>query len=84
MCGNYVGIRQRAHIVAEELKIRSNVLLLCPTCHMMFDTQLKPKLYKALTDAGFKKLRYLWKKFIYDQAAEKSPRAKGKKLNSLG
>jgi len=79
MCGNYVGLRQKAHIVAEELKIKSNILLLCPTCHVIFDTQLKPKLYKSLLKAGVKKLPVSWKKSIYDQAAEKSPRAQGKK-----
>ncbi len=56
MCGRYVGIRQKAHIVAEELKIKSNILMLCPTCHVIFDTQLKPKLYQAHSNAGFKKL----------------------------
>ncbi len=29
MCGNYVGLRQKAHIVAEELKVKSNLLMLC-------------------------------------------------------
>ena len=78
MCGHHVGILQKAHIVAEELKIKSNLLMLCPTCHVIFDTQLKPKLYKALSEAGYKKLPDSWKKSIYIQAAEKSPRAKGK------
>jgi len=42
MCGHHVGVRQKAHIIAEGKKTGSNVLMLCPTCHIMFDTHLKP------------------------------------------
>jgi hypothetical protein len=56
MCGKYVAIRQRAHIVSEGDKNRENILMLCPTCHLMFDTRLKPKLYKALSKAGVRNL----------------------------
>ena len=82
MCGHYVSIRQRAHIVAEELKTKPNVLMLCASCHVIFDTQLKPKVYKALSNYGVKNLPETWKKSIYTQAAEKSSRAKGKKKNN--
>ena len=47
MCGHYVSIREKAHIVAEESKTKPNVLMLCPSCHVIFDTQLKPIVYKA-------------------------------------
>jgi len=29
--------------------IKENILTLCPTCPIILDTYLKPKLYKALT-----------------------------------
>ena len=45
MCGHYVAIRQMAHIFAEEKKSKPNLLMLCPTCHLMFDTHIKPKIY---------------------------------------
>ncbi|MEA3428233.1 MAG: hypothetical protein U9Q84_03210 [Thermodesulfobacteriota bacterium] len=67
MCGNYVAIRQRAHIVSEGDNSRTNILLLCPTCHLFFDTRLKPRLYKALSKAGAKTLPDSWKKSIYQQ-----------------
>ena len=79
MYGHYVAIRQKAHIVAEDLKMKPNLLLLCPSCHIIFDTQLKPKLYKVLHEAGAKDLPLSWKKSIYEAAAEKSPRAKVKR-----
>jgi hypothetical protein len=52
MCGHHVAIRQKALIYAEGDKNNSNILLLCPSCHLMFDTYLKPKIYKALSLSG--------------------------------
>ncbi len=49
--------RRRAH--------RTN---LCPSCHMILDVHLKPKLYKAPFRAGFQKLPPCWKEPIYRQA----------------
>lgn len=72
MCGNYVAIRQNAHIVAEGGRARINMLKLCPSCHVMFDTRLKPRLYEALKDAGVKGLPKSWTKSIYHQAFEAS------------
>lgn len=43
MYGHYVKIRQKAHIVAEGKKIGVNLFMQCPSCHMMFDTHIKPK-----------------------------------------
>jgi len=43
--------------------------MLCPTCHIMFDTHIKPKVFKALLEAGLQDLPELWKKSIYEQAA---------------
>jgi ribosome-binding protein aMBF1 (putative translation factor) len=40
MCGHHVGVRQKAHIMAEGKKTESNVLMLCPTCHIMFGTHI--------------------------------------------
>jgi len=77
MCGHSVAVRQKAHIVAEGPKRGANVLMLCPTCHIMFDTHLKPKIFQALKGAGVKGLPRSWKESIYDQAAKAS--AKGKK-----
>jgi len=81
MCGNFVAIRQNSHIVAEEGRARVNILQLCPSCHMMFDTRLKPRLYEALKEAGAKNLPKSWTKSIYHQAFEasmKSPKRKKK------
>ncbi len=76
MCGHHVGVRQRAHIMAEGRKAQDNVLMLCPTCHIMFDTHVKPKIFKAMIDAGIKDMPESWKKSIYDQAAEASMKAR--------
>ena len=72
LCGHHVVIRQRAHIVAEGKKSGHNLLMLCPTCHIMFDTHIKPKVYKALVQAGVTNLPKSWEKSIYTQAAEAS------------
>jgi hypothetical protein len=50
--------------------------MLCPTCHLMFDTHIKPKVYKALIEAGVKNLPVSWEKSIYLQAADASMRVK--------
>ena len=75
LCGHGVAMRQKAHIVAEGKKRGPNLLMLCPTCHIMFDTHVKPKIYKALTEAGVTNLPKSWTKSIYEQAAEASARA---------
>jgi hypothetical protein len=75
-CGHHVAMRQKAHIVAEGPKRGANLLMLCPSCHIMFDTHIKPKLHKALKDAGMKNLPPSWEKSIYQQAAEASARQK--------
>ncbi|MBN1699347.1 MAG: hypothetical protein JW881_17640 [Spirochaetales bacterium] len=81
MCGHYVMIRQKAHIIAEGLKNGDNLLMLCPSCHSMFDIHLKPKMYKALDKASVKNLPVSWKNSIYFQAAEASQKARQKKKN---
>ena len=78
LCGHYVGIRQKAHIVAEGKKKGVNLLMLCPTCHIMFDTHIKPKVYKALIENGVENLPESWKKSIYLQAAEASLKARNR------
>lgn len=72
-----LGVRQRAHILAESKK--NNLLMLCPTCHIMFDTHLKPKIFRAMVEIGFKDMPDSWKKSIYDRAAEASAKAKALK-----
>jgi len=72
MCGNFVAIRQKAHIVAELDNSRENILMLCPTCHLIFDTRLKPRLYNALSRYNVNNLPESWKKSIYMQAYESS------------
>lgn len=80
MCGHHVGLRQKAHIVAEDKKGSMNVLMLCPTCHVMFDTHVKPKLFKALLRNGISGLPKSWETSIYEQAAKASKAARrGKK-----
>jgi len=75
MCGHHVGVRQKAHIMAEGGKTENNLLMLCPTCHIMFDTHVKPKVFKSMVDAGMKDFPESWKKSIYEQAAEASAKA---------
>ncbi len=79
MCGHQVGVRQKAHIVAEGRKRGNNILMLCPTCHIMFDTHLKPKVFTALLETGLQDLPDSWRKSIYEQAAEASAKALGRK-----
>ena len=78
MCGHHVKMRQKAHIVAESKKSDPNLLMLCPTCHLMFDTHLKPKIFKALTQSGFKGLPKSWETSIYEQAFKASQVARAK------
>jgi len=78
MCGHHVAILQKAHILAEGKKADENILLLCPTCHLMFDTRLKPKIFKALKKYGIQ-LPASWETSIYEQAATASIKAKRKK-----
>ena len=75
MCGHYVSIRQKAHILAEGKKSSENLLMLCPSCHLMFDTHIKPKLFIALKKAGINPPNS-WEKSIYHQAYEASQEAK--------
>ncbi len=75
MCGHYVGVRQKAHIMAEGKMTKNNVLMLCPSCHIMFDTHVKPKLFIAMLEAGFREPPQSWKKSIYQQAAEASAKS---------
>jgi len=75
LCGHYISVRQKAHIVAEAKKKGANILMLCPTCHIMFDTHVKPKIYRALIQAGVENLPASWEKSIYQQAAEASKKA---------
>jgi hypothetical protein len=82
MCGNFVAIRQDSHIVSEKGRARINILKLCPSCHVMFDTRLKPRLYEALKDAGAKNLPKSWTKTIYHQAIEAALKARRKKLKA--
>lgn len=82
MCGHYVRMRQKAHIVAEGKKRGHNLLMLCPTCHLMFDTHLKPRIYKVLVEEGVERLPRSWKLSIYDQAAKASAKARRKKRKS--
>ena len=81
MCGHYVKTRQKAHIIAEGKKTGNNLLMLCPSCHIMFDTHLKPKVFKTLKQAGVINLPDSWEKSIYQQAAEASEIARKKKGN---
>jgi len=76
MCGHHVAIRQRAHIVAEGQKTGANVLLLCPSCHIVLDTKLKPAISRALQDAGVRNLPKSWASSIYEQAAMASAHAR--------
>ena len=79
MCGHYVAIRQKAHIAAEGKKSGSNLLMLCPSCHIIFDTHLKPKVFKVLKELKVKNLPKSWETSIYEQAAKASYAARMKK-----
>lgn len=78
ICGHDVAIRQRAHVVAEGRKTGPNLLLLCPSCHIMFDTRLKPAICRALKEAGVADLPASWGTSIYEQAARASQAARGR------
>jgi len=79
MCGHYVSMRQKAHIVAEGNKSKENLLMLCPSCHVIFDTKLKPKLFKSLLKNGVRNLPDSWQISIYQQAANASMKTKRRK-----
>ena len=79
MCGHHVSIRQKAHIVAEGRKTGPNLLMLCPTCHIMFDAHVKPKLFMALSQRGIERLPKSWETSIYVQAAVASQKARKRK-----
>ena len=79
MCGHFVAVRQKAHIVAEGRKTGVNLLMLCPSCHIMFDVHIKPKINKALKEHGVKNIPVSWESSIYEQAAEASFRIRKKK-----
>jgi hypothetical protein len=82
MCGHHVGVRQKAHIIAEWTKGTNNILLLCPTCHIMFDTHLKPRIFSAFLKSDLKGMPESWKKSIYDQAAEASSLVRKRKTST--
>jgi hypothetical protein len=52
--------------------------MLCPTCHIMFNTHFKPKVFTALLEMGRKDLPESWRKSIYQQAAEAIGKSFGK------
>lgn len=79
MSGHHVGVRQKTHIFAEGKKVGVNLLMICPSCHIMCDTHLKPKIFKALVDAGVRRLPRSWESSIYEQAAKASQAAKQSK-----
>lgn len=83
MCGHYVKMRQKAHIVAEGRKTGVNLLMLCPSCHIMFDTHIKPKVYESLKQSGVGNLPKSWEKSIYQQATEASQAARKNKENKI-
>jgi len=83
LCGHAVAIRQKAHVVAEGRKHGPNLLMLCPTCHIMFDTHVKPKVFRALSEAGVTNLPRSWTRSIYEQAAEASARALRRKKGRM-
>ena len=76
MSGHQVGLRQKAHIVAGLDSSHENILMLCPSCHVIFDTVLKPKLWVALNKAGVKELPVSWETSIYIQAGAASAEAR--------
>lgn len=47
--------------------------MLCPTCHIMLGTHVKPKLYNALTSSGIE-LSEVWSKSIYEPALNVLPK----------
>jgi hypothetical protein len=78
LCGHFVAVCEKAHIVAEQPKRGDNLLMLCPSCHVMFDRHIKPKVFRALKKAGVKGIPGSWATSIYEQAAEASMAARRK------
>ena len=83
MCGHHVMMRQKAHILAEGKKKEPNLLMLCPSCHLVFDTHLKPKIFSALKDYGLKGFPESWEKSIYQQAEEASAKVRNKRKEKV-
>ncbi len=50
LCGHHAEIHQKAHTLAKGKKSGGNLLMLCPTGSVIFDTHVKPKIYKALVE----------------------------------
>lgn len=71
ICGHHVAFLQKAHIVAEGGKTQLNILRICPSCHVNFDTHLKPRLYAALRKFRSQFLPKSWKKSLYEQSKER-------------
>lgn len=69
MCGVTYPLPDAVHIIDEkEWKAikghdsKDNGIPLCPNCHRIFDEVLKPYLYKALKEYGYKDLPKGWSK----------------------
>lgn len=69
MCGRTYPLPDAVHIIDEkEWKgeighdSKVNGIPLCPNCHRIFDEELKPHLYKALSQYGCTNLPEGWKK----------------------
>lgn len=58
--------------------------MLCPSCHIMFDTHVKPKVHKALVEAGVQNLPASWEKSIYMKAAEASAKSRRRARQTQG
>lgn len=83
MCGYDLTQRDAAHIIDEEKGHGGpedwNALGLCPNCHRVFDEKLRPRLFRALSNFGAKKLPESWstsnklgkKQTVKKQAAKK-------------
>ena len=68
---------------SEGRKTGVNLLMLCPSCHIMFDTHIKPKVYASLKQAGVGNLPKSWEKSIYQQAAEASQATRKNEENKI-
>lgn len=61
-CGWQAGRRFAAHIIDEGPERVWNAISLCPNCSTVFDENVRPRLWEALTKWGAKNLPKSWSK----------------------
>jgi hypothetical protein len=61
-CGWKSARRHACHIIDEAPEREWNAISLCPNCHEIFESTIRPMLYKALKEHGATGLPASWSK----------------------